>query len=79
MPIPVAIAPAKIEHLDLKTVTNWVQSMKSPANTRPAPATSAAPGNSGDIAFDQNFLYVCVRGKTATQAALWKRTPLLGF
>ncbi|MOA52681.1 hypothetical protein D3C78_1760180 [compost metagenome] len=34
------------------------------------PASSSAPGNKGDIAWDENYIYVCVAKDT------WKRTVL---
>jgi hypothetical protein len=36
------------------------------------PASSSSPGQTGQIAWDQNFLYVCVNGSTP----LWGRIPL---
>lgn len=38
-----------------------------------APATSASAGTGGQIAFDANFLYVCIAKNT------WKRTALVSF
>lgn len=38
-----------------------------------APATAAGPGTPGQIAYDQNFVYVCI------QTNVWKRSPLTTF
>jgi hypothetical protein len=38
-----------------------------------APATSGASGSPGQIAYDQNYIYVCVG------ANAWKRAALNGF
>ena len=38
-----------------------------------APASSAGAGTPGQIAYDQNFLYVCIR------ANVWKRIALTAF
>lgn len=62
-------------------VAPWIQwfvsiwgSVRGPANTTP-PLTSSAAGIVGQIAFDSNFLYICLGG-TPT---VWKRIPLNNF
>ena len=46
--------------------------VRGPANTT-APANSAANGTVGQIAFDANYLYICVGAKQ------WKRIALQSF
>ena len=41
----------------------------------PAPATSADPGQAGQVAIDANYLYVCVGGNPT----VWKRVSLSSF
>lgn len=86
MPLPVAQPPTQTAPLLLDEkgkmtnalVSPWIQwlvalwtAVKGPANTTP-PATSAAAGFAGQLAYDQNFLYVYV-------GAIWKRIPLQNF
>jgi hypothetical protein len=86
MPLPVAQPPTGTPPLMLDAkqkpenafATPWLQwltalwtAVRGPANTT-APATSAAKGFAGQLAYDQNFLYVYV----GTQ---WKRIPLSSF
>lgn len=59
--------------------TKAYQILRGPAISAAPPPTSSSQGNTGAIAFDQNFLYVCIRGTTPTQAAIWKRVPLIAF
>ncbi|NQD39972.1 hypothetical protein [Glutamicibacter halophytocola] len=49
--------------LDINGDTMRLRSSKTPAN-------STAQGNTGDIAWDSNYVYVCVAANT------WKRSPL---
>ena len=60
-------------------VSVWLQwlvalwgAVRGPANTAP-PVNSAAAGTLGQLAFDQNFLYVNVGVNK------WKRIPLNSF
>jgi hypothetical protein len=46
--------------------------LTSPAVATP-PATSNATGIAGQIAYDANFLYLCIATNT------WKRVPLTAF
>lgn len=53
--------------------------LTSPASSSGPPAASSAPnapGIVGQIAFDQNFIYVCIQSASATQKAVWKRAAL---
>jgi len=38
-----------------------------------APGTNTAPGKQGDIAYDDNYMYICI------QTDLWKRVAIAGF
>ncbi len=56
----------------------WFQDLDVAVNAAPqildqVPASSSSPGSTGDIAFDANFLYVCV------QSDSWRRTALSTF
>jgi hypothetical protein len=88
MSLPVAQPPTNTPPLlvdDKGKITNafvspWLQwlvalwtSVRGPANTTP-PANSAAVGVAGQLAQDNNFLYV-YNGTTKT----WKRIPLTVF
>jgi hypothetical protein len=46
--------------------------LRAPASSAP-PVTSAGAGVPGQIAYDQNFVYVCI------QANLWKKIALTAF
>lgn len=60
MAVPVALPPLDPKHFNTETATNWFQSIRSPAGTVPAPRTAKATGIPGQIAYDANYLYVCV-------------------
>ena len=56
----------------------WFQDLDVAVNAAPqiletVPASSSSPGSTGDIAFDANFLYVCISGDT------WRRVALATF
>lgn len=77
---PVAPPPASTAIVDKQgnLTPPWIQWLTSiwdavagPAHTT-APATSAANGYAGQLAYDQNFLYVYV-------GSAWKRIPLNNF
>jgi hypothetical protein len=56
----------------------WLQSIvdgvnASPQITATIPATSASPGQPGTIAFDSNFLYICVG------LNIWRRVGINAF
>lgn len=54
-------------------LTNWWSALRAPANAVAPPLTSASVAIAGQIAFDQNFLYIAV-GKNQ-----WKRIALTAF
>lgn len=61
-----------------KTHTKFFQDVGTAINNAPQitatiPANSSADGNPGTIAFDANWLYVCVGTN------IWKRTALSSF
>lgn len=62
------LIPAWVQHF-----TQNFTAVRSPANT-PVPASSAAPGVGGQIAYDQNFIYV-YHGSLKK----WLRSPLSSF
>lgn len=86
MAIPVAYPPTNTPLLieDKGKITNaltapWIQwmisawtNLRSPAGTT-VPANSTVAGVPGQLAYDQNFLYVCVG------VNLWKRIALTNF
>lgn len=47
----------------LQTFPDWV----------PAPATSSSPGTAGQVAYDTNYLYICVNSSS------WRRIALTTF
>lgn len=47
--------------------------LDAPAAATAPPATANAPGTPGQIAFDPNFLYVCVGVNS------WKRTAIVAW
>ena len=56
----------------------WLQSVADAVNAAPQiqrtiPASSASPGQPGTIAFDSNFLYICVG------LNIWRRAALSAF
>ena len=63
----------RIKDVDSKTLTNWYQAMRSPAGGVAAPASSTSTGIAGQIAYDANFLYICIGTN------LWRRVPLGAF
>jgi len=72
---PVSPPPASgnVKDIDAKLLANWQQSIRAPASTVAPPLTSGSVGTPGQIAYDQNFAYICVG------VNLWKRIPLLAF
>jgi hypothetical protein len=82
MALPVSPPPIATKVLDagglfsnvwIQIWTNWWTSIRAPANVTAPPFNSLATGVIGQIAFDQNFLYVAVGTNK------WKRLPLTNF
>lgn len=73
MALPVAPPPTDPKKMDSQTLTNWFTNLRAPANSVAPPATSASPAIAGQIAFDQNFIYIAV-GKNQ-----WRRIPHTAF
>jgi len=44
--------------------------LQTPAGNVTAPATATSAGTAGMIAYDNNFIYVCIAAST------WKRSPI---
>jgi hypothetical protein len=70
---PVSPPPLDVRNIDHPFLTNWYQAIQAPAGVVAAPATSGAKGVPGQIAFDQNFVYVAVGVNQ------WKRIALVAF
>jgi hypothetical protein len=80
-PAPVQTPPLQMDDkgkLQNALVSPWIQwlaqlwdAVAGPAHTA-APANSAAKGYAGQLAYDQNYLYVYIGSK-------WTRIPLQNF
>lgn len=79
MAVAVAVPPLEAKGITSQLLSNWYASLRAPASTVAPPATSGSAGVAGQIAFDDDFFYVCIRTNTAIQAALWKRLALTAF
>ena len=59
----------EIKKIQYKSDYKW-QNILNVDSDLAVPTTSTAPGNIGDIAFDNNYLYVCIQNN------VWKRRSL---
>jgi hypothetical protein len=71
--IPVARPIVRNDQNENQQQTNWYASLRAPASPTAPPATSKSAGIAGQIAYDQNFFYVCIGVNQ------WKRIPLTAF
>ena len=71
-----AFVPKNAAPRDIRELYHWThKQLKDSGGQAPtagtAPSTAASPGSPGTIAFDANYLYVCVATDT------WKRVEIL--
>ena len=59
----------EIKKIQYKSDYKW-QNILNVDSDLSIPTTSTSPGNTGDIAFDNNYLYICIQNN------VWKRTSL---